>query len=176
MKKLVNRINVKGRNLLLACVLGDADINKEGQVRFVHSWKQYEYIKWKFNLLRRNGIKVSNFFRYINTTGYKDYNIQYKFTVNVTMFSKLLKKALYENHRVYFKRKHLNRLDPQGLAIWFMDDGSILRRKENIVVFILEYLLIVHMKKLIQLLNILMKFGIYILQKSVSTQKKIHIL
>ena len=75
MKKLVNRINVKGRNLLLACVLGDADINKEGQVRFVHSWKQYKYIKWKFNLLRRNGIKVSNFFRYINTTGYKDYNI-----------------------------------------------------------------------------------------------------
>ena len=129
MKKLVNRVNIKGRNLLLACVLGDADINKEGQVRFVHSWKQYEYIKWKFNLLRRNGIKVSNFFRYINTTGYKDYNIQYKFTANVTMFSKLLRKALYENHRVYFKRKHLNRLDPQGLAIWFMDDGSILRRK-----------------------------------------------
>lgn len=96
MKKLVNRINVKGRNLLLACILGDADINKEGQVRFVHSWKQYEYIKWKFDLLRRNGIKVSNFFRYINTTGYKDYNIQYKFTANVTMFSKLLRKALYK--------------------------------------------------------------------------------
>lgn len=43
-------------------------------------------------------------------------------------FCKVLRRIEYENGRTKYNRKLLNRLGAQGLAIWIMDDGSLLRR------------------------------------------------
>ena len=41
MKKILkDRLNENGRNLLIATALGDGCINKQGQLRINHSWKQ----------------------------------------------------------------------------------------------------------------------------------------
>ena len=131
MKKILkDRLNENGRNLLIATALGDGCINKQGQLRINHSWKQREYCIWKRNLLRRNGIKVGVLQRSECSNGYLKYTIQYSFCTAIHIFNKVLRRVLYnKDHRKIYPRKLLNRLSNQGLAIWFMDDGSLLRRK-----------------------------------------------
>lgn len=43
-------------------------------------------------------------------------------------FCKVLRRIEYEGGKTKYNIKLLNRLGPQGLAIWIMDDGSLLRR------------------------------------------------
>lgn len=129
MKKLVDRINRSGRDLIIACSLGDGCINRQGQLMFNHSWKQYEYAMWKYNLLKRNGIKVGKIQRAVTSNGYLKKTVQYRYGTTVTMFNKVLRRVMYDGSSKKYVKKLLNRLTPQGLAIWFMDDGTILRRK-----------------------------------------------
>lgn len=129
MKKLVDRINRRGRDLIIACSLGDGCINTSGQLMFNHSWKQYEYAMWKYNLLKRNGIKVGKIQRAVTSNGYLKKTVQYRYRTTVTMFNKVLRRVMYNGSSKKYVKKLLNRLTPQGLAIWFMDDGTILRRK-----------------------------------------------
>lgn len=129
MKNLRDRINRKGRDLLIACSLGDGCINKLGQLMFNHSWKQYEYSMWKYKLLKKNGIKLGKISRFEGSNGYLKYTIQYRYRTSVTMFNKVLRRVMYDGSSKQYKLKLLNRLSPQGLAIWFMDDGALLRRK-----------------------------------------------
>ena len=133
MKKILkDRLNENGRNLLIATALGDGCINKQGQLRINHSWKQREYCIWKRNLLKKNGIKVGVLQRSECSNGYLKYTIQYSFCTAIHIFNKVLRRVLYnKDHRKIYPRKLLNRLSNQGLAIWFMDDGSLLRRKCN---------------------------------------------
>ena len=131
MKKILkDRLNENGRNLLIATALGDGCINKQGQLLVNHSWKQREYCIWKRNLLKKNGIKVGALQRYEGANGYLNYTIQYRFCTAIHIFNKVLRRVLYdkETHKRY-PRKILNRLSKQGLALWFMDDGTLLRRK-----------------------------------------------
>lgn len=131
MKKILkDRLNENGRNLLIAVTLGDGCINKQGQLIINHSWKQREYCIWKMNLLRKNGIKVGVLQRYEGSNGYLNYTIQYRFCTKIYMFNKVLRRVLYTGvFTKKYPRKLLNRLSPQGLALWFMDDGSLVRRK-----------------------------------------------
>lgn len=129
-KILKNRLNNNGRNLLIAVALGDGCISKTGQLKVNHSWKQYKYVEWLYNLLKNNGIKVGKLTRHEGSNGYLKYTIQYRFNVEQTMFTKVLRRVFYDSlGKKRYKRKLLNRLTPQGLAIWFMDDGALLRRK-----------------------------------------------
>lgn len=131
MKKILkDRLNENGRNLLIAAALGDGCINKEGQILINHSWKQRDYCLWKRDLLKKNGIKVGKIQRYEGTNGYLKYTIQYRFCVGIHIFNKVLRRVLYDMvTRKKYPRKILNRLSQQGLALWFMDDGALLRRK-----------------------------------------------
>lgn len=129
-KILKNRLNNNGRNLLIAVALGDGCISKTGQLKVNHSWKQYKYVEWLYNLLKNNGIKVGKLTRYEGSNGYLKHTIQYRFNVEQTMFTKVLRRVFYDSSgKKRYKRKLLNRLTAQGLAIWFMDDGALLRRK-----------------------------------------------
>lgn len=129
MKILKDRQNKRSRNLLIAFALGDGCISKTGQMKTNHSWKQYKYALWKMKLLNSYGIKTGKFSRVVTKNGYLKYTIQYRFNVEVTMFTKLLRRVMYNGSTKMYKRKLLNRLDAQGLALWFMDDGALLRRK-----------------------------------------------
>ena len=129
MKHLKDRQNKLSRNLLIAFALGDGCISRVGQMKTNHSWKQYKYVLWKMKLLNSYGIKTGKLTRLVTKNGYLKYTIQYRFNVEVTMFTKLLRRVMYSGSTKLYKRKLLNRLDAQGLALWFMDDGSLLRRK-----------------------------------------------
>lgn len=131
MKILKNRLNSIGRNLLIAVAIGDGCISKKGQILINHSWKQKDYCYWLYSLLKHNGIKVGKMQRYIGSNGYLNKTIQYRFCVSTYSFNSVLRRCMYNGSKKYISRKLLNRLSQQGLAIWFMDDGTILRRKYN---------------------------------------------
>lgn len=96
-KILKNRLNNNGRNLLIAVALGDGCISKTGQLKVNHSWKQYKYVEWLYNLLKKNGIKVGKLTRYEGSNGYLKHTIQYRFNVEQTMFTKVLRRVFYDS-------------------------------------------------------------------------------
>lgn len=108
----------KERDLIIAMVLGDGYIEKSGTVAAFHSEKQKDYVEYKFSLVKDLCTTKQLITRESNGTK------QYGFRLRVTKFTKTLRRVLYPNGKKTISRKILNRLDPQGLAIWWMDDGS----------------------------------------------------
>jgi len=130
-------MTTKEKKFILSCVLGDGCINQRiisntVQCRFLlkHSIKQFEYFNWKVQKLMAilDSSQSKNFQRKSN------YSIEQncgrskidavRFERNHPFF-KILYKFIYINGHKTFSRKVLDRLDQEGLAIWFMDDGSL---------------------------------------------------
>lgn len=132
MKHLKTRLNRIGRNLIISMSIGDGCITKKGYLTINHCEAQKEYCKWKWNLLKHNGVKVGKFRECKEITGYSRgvAVTKYKFQTSVLDFCKVLRRIEYEGGKTKYNRKLLNRLGPQGLAIWIMDDGSLLRRSK----------------------------------------------
>lgn len=130
MKHLKSRLNKIGRDLIIAMSIGDGCITKQGYLYINHGAIQKEYCYWKWKLLKNNGVSVGKFREHNAVTGYsKGKKItQYQFQTSVMDFCKVLRRIEYEGGRTKYNIKLLNRLGPQGLAIWIMDDGSLLRR------------------------------------------------
>lgn len=108
----------KERDLIIAMAIGDGYIGKSGSMTVFHSEKQKDYVEYKFKLVRGLCTTKQPISRESNGT------TQYGFRIKTTKFTKTLRKVLYPNGKKIISRKILNRLDPQGLAIWWMDDGS----------------------------------------------------
>ena len=130
-------MELKVKSLLIALVLGDGSLieqkkykpkNKRNVVLEIqHGCKQEEYIKYKANICRRltgtlckikkveykrtkiNGISIGSSYGFKFTSGHRYY--------------KVLRKWLYPNDKKHFRRKYLNYLNAEGIAIWYMDDG-----------------------------------------------------
>ncbi len=121
------KIDKKSRNLLIALTIGDGYIhNKNGTLSFRHCPKQKEYVEWKSNELKKNGIN--------NTGAYWVKNHiwgGYELRTYSMKFLKLLRKIIYKNGKKTITRKLLNRLDKRAIAIWYMDDGSLSNRKDK---------------------------------------------
>lgn len=117
------------KSLLLALALGDGYINPKNNVLYIkHSINQEDYVKWKFELLNRiipNHGAVKNSIYYGQSYD-KRTNKIYKFCSchKGAPYIRVLRKWLYRPDKT-FTRAVLNRLNAQGLAIWFMDDGNL---------------------------------------------------
>lgn len=106
--------------------LGDSNITKNGYLRTGHSCKQEEYIKHKRSLLEKNGLKVSKIYDipkgvYCNKT----------FECREPTILKEYRHKFYPNGNKTVTRHLLNKLNSEGLAIWFMDDGSCVKKYKN---------------------------------------------
>ena len=110
------KIQKKERNLLIAMTLGDGYIGKDGIFSCLHSSKQKEYIEWKHGLIE----SISKPIVSKNNNGFDAYIFKSK----ALTFLKVLRRVLYPNNKKTLNRKILNRVDLQGLAIWWMDDGT----------------------------------------------------
>ena len=121
------KINKESRNLLIALCLGDGTIYSNNVMKLSHSLKQEDYLKWKINLLNKHGLKNNGIKYYTSTTGY-NIGKQVCYTQLSTIpFIKMLRKIMYKPVKSYSKL--INRIDEQGLAIWYMDDGHLNMRK-----------------------------------------------
>lgn len=112
-------------------LLGDGTISNNYVFKLSHGYKQKEYLEWKINLLNEYGIKNNGLKEYISTCGYNLGSIVYYSQMSVIPFMKVLRRVIYKPIKNYANRKILNRLNPLGIAIWYMDDGCINIRKTN---------------------------------------------
>lgn len=116
--------------------MGDGHVDKEGQISILHCADQLEYLTWKYDYLKKLGIKVHPI-RYKNNNNYSSYT----FNVAKTPFSKLLRRILYKPKKDYYNRKLLNRLEAIHIAIWYMDDGGLAQKKKNGIIYANELIL-----------------------------------
>lgn len=124
-------------------LLGDASLNKTSKggnfnLTLTHSPKQKEYLEFKKQLFEqishvRFSYKEVNFF---NKQVKKTYKTCYYQSNYLKYFTKLEKIFYTDTRKKIVNRKILNKLTPLALAIWWMDDGSLViynRKDRNAV-------------------------------------------
>lgn len=124
--------------VILGGLLGDSYYNKlKKTIRFYHSQKQEEYLKWKHSFFIKNPNQICRKIYYgerhanNNVYNYCNFEIYNKNNAMNDIYS-FIQKHLYSNdNRKKISMKYLNELTPLGLAVWWMDDGSICISKDN---------------------------------------------
>lgn len=121
------KITKNSRNLILFMIFGDGGINKQGGYLVVrHSIQQKEYIEWKMNLLRKNGINTTDLY-YVKNNGYG----AYEFRTFTHDFIKVMRRYMYTPYKNIANVKQLNKLNELGLCIWYLDDGGLSQAKDK---------------------------------------------
>lgn len=124
-------LSKNAKKLILNMTMGDGHIDNYGRFICLHSEKQREYLEWKYNLLKEEGVPLSDI-TYKDNGKYPSYYFRTR-TIH-WLFSQ--RKYIYDNgNKVISKKGLINSLDELGLAIWYMDDGSLglKKNKEGII-------------------------------------------
>lgn len=112
--------------LIAALALGDGSLvdSSVNLTKLVirHSTHQKDYCYWKYNLDYKFWTKEPRLYENYNK-GKKYFGVELRTPGLVEL--KELKKVLYPSGKKEYTRDFLEILDPQGLAIWLMDDGCI---------------------------------------------------
>jgi len=123
-RKIQRKTSKEIKSLLIAMLIGDGTISNNYVFKLSHSNEQLEYLNWKIDLLNSFNIKNNGLKRYISSSGFnKGSEVLYS-QLSVIPTIKALRKSIYIPKKT-ITRKLLNWLTPQGIAIWYMDDGHI---------------------------------------------------
>lgn len=127
-------MNRNNRALLIGMSIGDGHIrvSRQGnypntfrsELRIKHSWKQREYLMYKADLVKKIFSGKCNIKAETTTLSNGKTYLRYRFLKHNKYF-KQIRKWLYPNGEKYISRRVLEMLNPQSIAIWFMDDGSV---------------------------------------------------
>jgi len=129
MKKYMGKYNKEQIGYIIGMTLGDSYISKlrpkraNSVLSTRHSKKQQEYIEHKQKRLIKLGFNVSRLYDTTNKYG-ESFTIDCK---DPKLFNQL-RLVLYPKNNKTVKRKWLNYLNKESLAVWFMDDGSYTKR------------------------------------------------
>jgi len=129
-------MNAIKRGVLIGLVLGDGHLRVCRDKRFPNSWhsefsvthraSQKEYIEYKAKLLHSIlGGKLPKV-SLVNNNGKPGYKI-YK----SHRYFRVLHGWIYKNGRKCFTEKILRWLTPQGIALWYMDNGCLSAKRRN---------------------------------------------
>ncbi len=145
--KLVIQSKHQANSAIIGMLLGDSsmyryilkksldnkmNIRKNSRIQFstTHCKKQLDYLLWKESILRA----YIKFGKLIEDNYRKESNfVYYKKTSLVKSTKNLISlyEKFYNTGRKIVNKKLLNRLTNLGLAIWFMDDGSLIPHSVN---------------------------------------------
>lgn len=124
------------KSILLALCIGDGCLRKPHpksgnvQLEIGHSIKQEAYCIWKRDLIYSifGGKKPPKIgYKEIKLKGYDKTYQACRFTKSHPYFT-YLRNLLYPNNVKVMTREILDKLTLQGIAIWFMDDGSFYKK------------------------------------------------
>lgn len=133
-------MELRKKSILIALCIGDGYITNSKQVKkgkayvynyleISHGQYQKDYIEWKAKLCQSITGRKCNVREKIQKAksicGHTETpeSIGYRFTCSAPYF-RILRKWLYPNNQKKLSKKYISYLDEQGLAIWYMDDGS----------------------------------------------------
>jgi hypothetical protein len=125
----MKEVSKKIKSLIIGSLLGDGYLSKErnrgNYLEIQHLDSQKRYLIWKRERFIEEGLTPSKLYFLTKYNGFK-------FQVYGGKFNGiLLRHQLYPNNNKTITRHHLNWLDEEGLAIWFMDDGGKVLTKRN---------------------------------------------
>lgn len=122
--KIKKKISKDAKSILIAMLLGDGTICNNNVFKLCHAIEQQEYLEWKIKLLNELGLKNNGLKTYISSCGYNTGSKVVYTQLGIIPTIKALRRTVYKPKK-QITRKLLDWLDARGLAIWFMDDGSI---------------------------------------------------
>ncbi len=122
------------KRILLAMCIGDGYVRNNvtsGTLIITHCDAQKDYCEHKANLISKilhKPIEVRKIENGVDKFG----NILYGYKFYVThKYFKCVYNWLYNNKKKTITRKILNKLTPESIAIWYMDDGNLATRKNK---------------------------------------------
>ncbi len=106
------------KQLIIGCVLGDGYMRKKtnAHLQITHSYKQKEYVDWKYHILKDLVISAPKVYK--GNAGRVGYRF---FTKNLPQITYFYKK-FYQNGKKIFPNDFI--ISPLTFAVWYMDDGS----------------------------------------------------
>ena len=110
---------VEKRGILCGMLLGDAG-RARNNLAIQHSTKQREYALFKKGLLERVTGKAVNTRQWVTKEGHGLIRVEPK----LVPLTRVMVRRCYRDGRKRFPPEFLRYLTLQGLALWFMDDGS----------------------------------------------------
>lgn len=125
------------KQFIRGSLLGDGSIpklskgSKNYRLTFGHSEKQKEYLEWKHNFLEnylmsgkiQKVVSISNRYLSGSCTSFHFKSISHP------IFSYY--RSLYYNHKKIINIEDIRNMNEFALAIWYMDDGNISKRKKR---------------------------------------------
>jgi hypothetical protein len=130
--KVLPLVGTELRSAIIGMVAGDAGIRKQKgcrsvNLRITHCEKQRKYLEYKRDILQNlfKGWEIP--IRPINNSGYPGVRLE---TRNHPKL-RAIYKWFYSDGKKRFSRRTLNYLTPIGMAIWYMDDGSLSYKKRG---------------------------------------------
>ena len=114
--------------IILGSILGDGSLKihknyKNARFKFKHSIVQKDYFNWKVSMLSEISSKKSVIIQKPdNFSNNKKLLFQSKALESLTT----IYNKTHRNNKLQIKRQWLNHLTPLSLAIWWLDDGSLI--------------------------------------------------
>lgn len=120
-------LSYQTKEIILGSLLGDGSLKihkpyKNARFSFRHSIHQKEYFWWKVNKLKEISGQQSVWRQRADGFGGEKLRYQSLALESLTELFNLT----HEHGRLRIRRKWLNMLTPLSLAIWWMDDGSLI--------------------------------------------------
>lgn len=128
-------LNKKNKDLLLGIILGDGSIykvNNSYEIYIGHGKSQKDYLEWKVKLLNNSNVFEKPLQIKSKLIFLEQYDKQY-----LQYYAKKINKSLEEIYDIYFsENKRLKQIlhnihSDRSVAIWFMDDGSVFKKKKK---------------------------------------------
>lgn len=134
------KLNDLNKSILIGLLLGDGYIDPKGRIYIEHCKEQLEYCIYKAKLLHSvvggKDINVQLFERKRTSLNSNrqwrsgDVFITCKFKKQSKHFIPI-RQLLYPNNKKTITKEVLEYLTPLSIALWWMDDGSLTRRKQK---------------------------------------------
>jgi LAGLIDADG DNA endonuclease family len=130
--KVLPLVGTELRSAIIGMVAGDAHIWKQKEcssvsLRIKHAERQRAYLGYKRdilqNLFKEWEIPIQSF----NNSGYSGVKVETRDHPRL----RVIHKWFYSGGKKRFSRQILNYLTPLGIAIWYMDDGSLSMKKRE---------------------------------------------
>lgn len=127
MKQILMPLSDRTKEVILGSLLGDGSLKihkgyRNARFSFRHSQRQSDYFHWKVDQLQE--ISSNNCVFQQQPDGYsKELKLRYQSLALESLTE--LYQLTHQRTELKIRRKWLNQLTPQSLAIWWFDDGSL---------------------------------------------------
>ncbi len=132
---IVPALNEDQLQIVYGSYLGDGNVNKTAlkryRIRWTHGEKQRNYCQWKANMFG-NGSGTDNVLTCVKNNGFSKKNA-YSYVTKVFDLDFDLSSTISSCENTVC-HAILQKIDERGLAVWFMDDGSVQKNKRGDVV------------------------------------------